>query len=208
MYNVPAARARAAAPAARARAEENDLSSQYIPWGLSSAVAAARFTMLALVVAVAASASTVTTGTPSCNVTRKPCPQHPRKTFCPTSPDKHQCSEAPCNVTRLPCPAPAPPGFMWCPTDRVMSKALQCEGVATCIDASGVLGACGPGREFCGEPFAPETSPAFHLMDQHGCGENDPNGPVFDPVHGVVHHFYQIHLAAPPGKGPDYGHVS
>jgi sucrose-6-phosphate hydrolase SacC (GH32 family) len=43
-------------------------------------------------------------------------------------------------------------------------------------------------------------------MDQHGCGENDPNGPVFDPVHGVIHHFYQIHLAAVPGHGPDYGH--
>ena len=43
-------------------------------------------------------------------------------------------------------------------------------------------------------------------MDQHGCGENDPNGPSFDPVHGVFHHFYQIHLAAPPGHGPDYGH--
>ena len=25
-------------------------------------------------------------------------------------------------------------------------------------------------------------------------------------MHGVVHHFYQIHLAAPPGHGPDYGH--
>ena len=43
-------------------------------------------------------------------------------------------------------------------------------------------------------------------MSQNGCAENDPNGPVFDPVHGVVHHFYQIHLAAPPGHGPDYGH--
>jgi sucrose-6-phosphate hydrolase SacC (GH32 family) len=29
-------------------------------------------------------------------------------------------------------------------------------------------------------------------MGQHGCAENDPNGPVFDPVHGVFHHFYQI----------------
>jgi sucrose-6-phosphate hydrolase SacC (GH32 family) len=43
-------------------------------------------------------------------------------------------------------------------------------------------------------------------MDQHGCGENDPNAPIFDPVHGVFHHFYQVHLAAPPGSGPDYGH--
>ena len=29
---------------------------------------------------------------------------------------------------------------------------------------------------------------------------------MFDPVHGVLHHFYQIHLAAAPGYGPDYGH--
>jgi beta-fructofuranosidase len=43
-------------------------------------------------------------------------------------------------------------------------------------------------------------------MDQTGCGENDPNGPVYDPVHGVVHHFYQDHLAAKPGHGPIYGH--
>jgi sucrose-6-phosphate hydrolase SacC (GH32 family) len=29
---------------------------------------------------------------------------------------------------------------------------------------------------------------------------------VFDPVHGVIHHFYQIHLATGSGHGPDYGH--
>eukprot|EP00316_Scyphosphaera_apsteinii_P000801 CAMPEP_0119304042 /NCGR_PEP_ID=MMETSP1333-20130426/5366_1 /TAXON_ID=418940 /ORGANISM="Scyphosphaera apsteinii, Strain RCC1455" /LENGTH=526 /DNA_ID=CAMNT_0007306853 /DNA_START=97 /DNA_END=1677 /DNA_ORIENTATION=+ len=70
---------------------------------------------------------------------------------------------------------------------------------------SGCLnGPCYPGNEFCNKPFT--DAPKFHLMDQHGCGENDPNGPVFDPVHGVVHHFYQIHLAAQPGHGPDYGH--
>ena len=57
---------------------------------------------------------------------------------------------------------------------------------------------CPPG------PFG-RAAPQFHVRDL-SCGENDPNGPVFDPVHGVVHHFYQIHLAAPPGHGPDYGH--
>ena len=74
-------------------------------------------------------------------------------------------------------------------------------------------GACGPGNDFCGEAFT--DAPAYHLMDQHGCGEvracqilaifsyvqatlilhghqNDPNAPVYDPVHGVVHHFYQV----------------
>ena len=64
--------------------------------------------------------------------------------------------------------------------------------------------ACAPGNEVCGPAFT--KAPQFHLMSQNGCAENDPNGPVFDPVHGVVHHFYQIHLAAPPGHGPDYGH--
>ena len=38
--------------------------------------------------------------------------------------------------------------------------------------------------------------------------ENDPNGIVFDPVHGVIHHHFQKHLAAPPGGGPVYGHFA
>ena len=48
--------------------------------------------------------------------------------------------------------------------------------------------------------------PTYHLIDQQGCGENDPNSPVFDPVHGVIHHFYQIHVSTPEGGGPNYGH--
>ena len=75
---------------------------------------------------------------------------------------------------------------------------------APCIDATGASGPCEPGREFCGAPF--DNAPTYHLMDQHGCLENDPNGPSFDPVHGVIHHFYQKHLAAGEGHGPDYGH--
>ena len=57
-------------------------------------------------------------------------------------------------------------------------------------DSTCLHGPCYPGNEFCGQPF--ENAPKYHLMDQHGCGENDPNRPVFDPVHGVIHHFYQI----------------
>lgn len=63
---------------------------------------------------------------------------------------------------------------------------------------------CWPGSDACGAPF--KDAPSFHLMSQHGCAENDPNGPVFDPVHGVIHHFYQAHLAANEGVGPIYGH--
>ena len=75
---------------------------------------------------------------------------------------------------------------------------------SSCMNASGAYSPCVPGNDHCAAPFA--DAPAFHLMDQHGCGENDPNGPIYDPVHGVLHHFYQIHLARDPGQGPIYGH--
>eukprot|EP00937_MAST-01D_sp_MAST-1D-sp2_P002982 g2982.t1 len=56
----------------------------------------------------------------------------------------------------------------------------------------------------------PNARPKFHLVDEHGCGLNDPNGPFWDPVHGVAHVFYQIHLAekavSPYGRGSDWGH--
>lgn len=47
----------------------------------------------------------------------------------------------------------------------------------------------------------PEVSPRFHLADQRGCGLNDVNSPVFDPVHGVHHVFYLDHQATPGGDG-------
>ena len=77
----------------------------------------------------------------------------------------------------------------------------------TCTDASGNNpGPCRPGREQCGPSFSKTLNPSYHLIDQQGCGENDPNSPVFDPVHGVIHHFYQIHVSTPEGGGPNYGH--
>ena len=54
-------------------------------------------------------------------------------------------------------------------------------------------GPCYPGNEQCAALHA--GAPRFHLVDAHGCGLNDPNGPFWDPVHGVAHVFYQIHLA-------------
>jgi sucrose-6-phosphate hydrolase SacC (GH32 family) len=77
----------------------------------------------------------------------------------------------------------------------------------TCTAASGNNpGPCRPGREQCGPSFSKTLNPSYHLIDQQGCGENDPNSPVFDPVHGVIHHFYQIHVSTPEGGGPNYGH--
>lgn len=58
-------------------------------------------------------------------------------------------------------------------------------------------GPCGPGDEQCGRADLPVASePGFHLTDS-SCGMNDPNGPVFDPVHGVAHLSYQKWIAAP-----------
>jgi sucrose-6-phosphate hydrolase SacC (GH32 family) len=49
------------------------------------------------------------------------------------------------------------------------------------------------------------------------CAENDPNGPLWDPVHKVYHLFYQDHVSqarnGSDGKpmtgthGPDWGHA-
>ena len=84
-----------------------------------------------------------------------------------------------------------------------------------CLDGSGDTNRtfCQPGFEFCG---VVRTDPnhkgsQFHLRDRTGCGENDPNGIVFDPHHGVIHHFFQKHVGAPgpgPMRGPVYGHFA
>ncbi|CAJ1356095.1 unnamed protein product, partial [Effrenium voratum] len=87
----------------------------------------------------------------------------------------------------------------------IVSAWLQLAVSHACVKGPGQV-PCWPGQEACGAPF--ESAPTYHLMDQQGCGENDPNGPVFDPVHGVIHHFYQRHLAADQGAGPIYGHFA
>jgi sucrose-6-phosphate hydrolase SacC (GH32 family) len=47
-------------------------------------------------------------------------------------------------------------------------------------------------------------TPQFHVKDA-SCGENDPNGPSFDPVHGVYHLHYQNHVGLHGGR--TYGHA-
>lgn len=82
-----------------------------------------------------------------------------------------------------------------------VSYASQCS-----VTPGGPIdGPCQKGREFCGPLFGP-TSPQFHIQDQT-CGENDPNFPLYDPINKLYHHFWQVHLASPPGHGPDIGHA-
>lgn len=70
----------------------------------------------------------VPTKTTNCSVPVQPCPVTAHRTFCPTNPDKHQCSEPPCDSPRHPCPPPFPNGTTWCPTDASVPKAVQCVG--------------------------------------------------------------------------------
>ena len=47
----------------------------------------------------------------------------------------------------------------------------------------------------------------YHIRDLT-CGLNDPNGPVYDPKHGVYHLFYQDHLGTGGNGGTSWGHVA
>jgi hypothetical protein len=85
-----------------------------------------------------------------------------------------------------------------------------------CVLPNGTLAPCGPGNEQCtvhGRFTRSPAVPQYHLMDL-SCGEQDPNGPIYDPMHHIYHHFYQKH-AGEPNKdtpwlknrnGPVWGH--
>ena len=82
--------------------------------------------------------------------------------------------------------------------------ALTPQDVGSCLLPNGSLAPCAPGNQMCPPgPFG-ATAPQFHVRDL-SCGENDPNGPVFDPVHGVYHLHYQNHVGCRGGR--TYGHV-
>lgn len=76
-----------------------------------------------------------------------------------------------------------------------------------CTDTpGGPVVPCGPQHQKCIAKDKPKYT--FHLADPT-CDINDPNGPMYDPVHGVYHNFYQIHIAEDAdgaGDGPDWGH--
>ena len=54
----------------------------------------------------------------------------------------------------------------------------------TCWSDGGAIAPCGPGNEKCGPPQDPNLRPRFHIKDST-CGENDPNFPFFDEIHGI-----------------------
>lgn len=90
-----------------------------------------------------------------------------------------------------------------------MASTLSAVFSAQCSEKPGgpLDGPCEKGREFCGPLFTDSgEAPLFHVMDQT-CGENDPNFPLYDPLHNLYHHFWQYHAATPPGHGPDIGHA-
>ena len=80
---------------------------------------------------------------------------------------------------------------------------------------------CAPGNDLCPDPSKYPNATALHCprsgthpYNDHGfhirdatCGLNDPNGPVYDAVHGVYHLFYQDHLGVGENGGTSWGHV-
>jgi hypothetical protein len=109
------------------------------------------------------------------------------------------CTGGPCNAP----PAPTPQKN-YCPTSEATSNPLNVGDVASCIKPDGTMAPCAPGNQMCPPgPFG-KNSPQFHVRDL-SCGENDPNGPVYDPVHGVYHLHYQNHVGCRGGR--TYGHA-
>ena len=94
---------------------------------------------------------------------------------------------APGSCTCVPCDPPPPPGH-------------HCRCTETCAGSR----QCGPGYEHCGPPAS--GRPVYHLNNGMGCGENDPNGVMYDPRHDMYHVFFQDHLSLPGGSGPVWGH--
>jgi len=76
--------------------------------------------------------------------------------------------------------------------------------VSICTKPDGSTAPCQPGNQECSQFGFDATSPQFHVRD-NSCGENDPNGPVYDPVHGVYHLHYQNHVGLHGGR--TYGHA-
>ena len=88
-----------------------------------------------------------------------------------------------------------------------ISSRNGCACTLAIVCNPGPIVPCGPEHQKC---IASSDKPkyTFHLADPT-CDINDPNGPMYDPVHGVYHNFYQIHIAENmngAGDGPDWGH--
>ena len=92
----------------------------------------------------------------------------------------------------------------YCPKYPASRQASMPDDVRTCLLSNGSLAPCGPGNQVCPPgPFGLDA-PQFHVRDA-SCSENDPNGPVYDPVHGVYHLHYQNHVGCRGGR--TYGHA-
>ena len=96
------------------------------------------------------------------------------------------------------------------PARLLVAAAATATLAAACFDLAGAnCGDCRPGCDQCTAAPFDNTSPQFHIRDL-SCGENDPNFPLYDPLHKLYHHFYQDHLAehqGGDGQGPDIGHA-
>ena len=68
------------------------------------------------------------------------------------------------------------------------SSSAAAPNPTNCSNAAGAAcGPCGPGCEQCGPPLSLQPgAPQYHVHD-YSCGENDPNFPFYDNLHGLYH---------------------
>ena len=82
--------------------------------------------------------------------------------------------------------------------DRPLSWQ-QVGDVSQCLLPNGSTSPCGPGNQVCPPgPFGRKT-PQFHVRDD-SCGENDPNGPSYDPVHKMCRSELTLSSRSPSGR--------
>merc|ERR1719162_1932696 len=89
-----------------------------------------------------------------------------------------------------------------------MGDVSQCcadNGVGDCKTTA----PCVPGRQVCppglfGDHGSARHAAQFHVRDA-SCTLNDPNGPIYEPVHGVYHLHFQDHVGLHGGR--TYGHA-
>ena len=76
--------------------------------------------------------------------------------------------------------------------------------ISMCAQPDGTTKPCGPGNQVCPPGSFGANAPQFHIRDD-SCAVNDPNGPSYDPIHGVYHVHYQNHVGLPTPGHPEYG---
>ena len=99
--------------------------------------------------------------------------------------------------------------FPFCAALMVSAWSPWTPPASKCLLPNGTLSPCQQGNEVCNGANGPpgpfgRSTPQFHVRD-NSCGINDPDVPVYDPMHGVYHLHYENHVGLHGGY--THGHA-